>query len=75
MVTKLWECLSSEMAVSLCNMGLMEEMNINVLLEEIRKSMISSLNKLSQRVELSSIGQHDGENVRKYPARLRGKTD
>ena len=51
MVTQLWECLSSETSE-----GLTEVEDIGVLIEEIRKSVISNLNKLSQRAELSNMG-------------------
>ena len=74
-VTQLWECLSSETAIGLINAGFGTEDSVEVLMEEIRKSVIGDLNKLSQRVELSNMGQHDRESVREYVARLRGKTD
>ena len=73
--TQLWECLSSETGVGLCNAGFGEEDNIDRLIEEIRKSVIGNLNKLSQRVEQLNMGQHDRETVREHAARLPGKTD
>ena len=58
--------------MGLINEGLGEEEDITKLMEEIRKSLIGDLNKLSQRVKLSNMGQHDGESMREYVARLRG---
>ena len=45
-------------------------MDITKLIEDIRKSVIGNLNKMSERVELSAMGQHKGETVRVYTAKL-----
>ena len=37
----------------------MTKIVITKLIQEIWKSMIGNLNKLSQRVKLSNVGQHD----------------
>ena len=74
-VTQLWECLSSETAGCLCNPSFELEINIDVMIEENRKSMIGNLKILSQKVKLSWMEQHDGETVRMWAARLSGKTN
>ena len=55
-----------------CNFG--AEMDVTVPMEEIRKSVMGNLDKLSQRVELSQMGHHDNETVSELAARLRGMT-
>ena len=71
-----WPCRGHQAAgVSLWRDSFGEEDDITLLMEEIRKSVIGDLNKLSQRVELSNMGQHDGESVRENAARLHGKSD
>ena len=55
--------------------GFREEEDITKQIEVIRKSVIGNLNKLSQRVELSNMGQQNRDTVREYAARLFGKTD
>ena len=54
-VTQLRECLSSKTTVSLCNAGFGEKITITVLIKEVRRSVKGNLNKLSQRVELSTM--------------------
>ena len=74
-VTQLWECLSGETAVGLINVGFWEMEDIDRLIEEIKKSVIGDLKKLSQWVKLSNSEQHNGDSEREYATRLRGKTD
>ena len=45
MVTQLWECISSETAAGLCNVGLGEEEDISLLIEGIRMPIIGNLNE------------------------------
>ena len=46
-VTQLWQCLSIVTGGCLCNTGLREELVLEMLIEESRKSLIGILNKLS----------------------------
>ena len=73
LVHQLWSSLAKETAESLVHGGLQDEMNHEVLLAAVKDLIVGKRNPLFQRVELANMCQREGEQVKAFAARLRGK--
>ena len=74
LVHQLWSAIAKETAESLVHGGMQDVNDHNVLLTAIKDSIVGRRNPLVQRVEFANITQREGESVKAFAARLRGKS-